>query len=88
MKNYTDTEDYRISQLLDRFIRELFLTGITYVYDPKYRRDTNDSFHKANKKLYEMFTDRLEREHPKSGYVSNGGIYEGIDCFKVEVHGL
>ena len=81
-------EDFRKAQLLDRFIRELLIDGITYIYDPTYRHKTNSEFDKANKVLIELFTDRLEREHPKAKYVSHCGIFDGIDYTKVETHNL
>jgi hypothetical protein len=71
----------KTTRILDRCVQELFTKGITYIYES--RTDEN-----VNKLLHEKFIARLELEHPKAKYVSHFKTYDGIPCYKVEIHNL
>lgn len=68
----------KTTRVIDRCIQELFSKGSTYVYE-------NRTSGHQNKELWNKFINRLELEHPKTGYKSTFGNYEGIVCYKVEL---
>lgn len=71
----------KTTRILDRSIQELFNNGVTYVYESR-----TDAI--INKQLHQKFISRLELEHPKAKYVSHFNTYDGIPCYKVEIHNL
>ena len=74
----------KTTKTIDRCIQELFSKGITYIYDGR----GSSTAKEQTDETFEIFMERLKREHPNAKYVSKYGMVDGIWCYKVETHNL
>lgn len=72
----------KTTRLIDRFVQEFFNKGLVYVYEGRLN-DRN-----THTELLHKLLDRLSLEHPNLKYIYKYGCYDGIWCFKLEMHEL
>jgi hypothetical protein len=69
------------TRIVDRCIQELFKNGVTYVYEGRGPRQGNNPTHE----VFHRFRRRLHTEHQSVVFKHEYGIFDGINCYKVEL---
>lgn len=70
------------TRLIDRAIQEFFTKGITYLYNG--RSDKREK----HQVILDLFINRIQSEHKGQGYIYTYACYDGVWCFRVEIHNL